>query len=587
MSWENENFMHLADLLRSFLPLRNPIGFGAADFIELVLAALLVVLVLLSRRWIEPFARQLAQRTGWCMLALAILPVLLRLLLLPNHPVPSPDIYDEFGHLLAADTLLHFRLANPPHPLPQFFETFFVLQQPAYCSIYPIGQGLSMALGRLLFGLPWAGVLLSTALFCSLSYWMLRAWTTPLWALAGGLLAVMEFGPLSQWMNSYWGGALSAAAGCLVFGALPRLRHSARPRDSALLGLGLALQLLIRPYEFIFLVASAVIFLSFRKPATLAPAILVLLPAIALTLLQNRQATGSWTTLPYMLSQYQYGVPASLTFQSPPVPHRALTPEQQLDYKMQLSFRPSGPETIATYLTRLAYRVRFYRFFLLAPLYLVLPAFLFVLRDFRFAWVAFTLIIFALGANFYPAFQPHYIAAVACLFVLVSIIGLQQLSKLTIRQWPAGREVARLIFFLCAIHFIFWYGLHLFDSADFSVAMLRYETWDVINHTNPDRRIAINRQLAKIPGRLLVFVHYSPQHIFQDEWVYNEADIQRARIVWARDLGAENQKLREYYPDRAVWLLEPDARPPQLRPYQPQPPAPANPRSPLRLEQVR
>ena len=90
-----------------------------------------------------------------------------------------------------------------------------------------------------------------------------------------------------------------------------------------------------------------------------------------------------------------------------------------------------------------------------------------------------------------------------------------------------------------------------------------------INHRNPERRILVNEQLAGIPGQVLVFVRYWPQHIFQDEWVYNEADIDRARVVWARDLGdAENQKLRQYYPGRSVWLLEPDARPPKLEPYQ-------------------
>ena len=219
--------MDFAGLVSSFLPLRNPIGFGASDFIELVITALLVLLAVISRRWIEPCARRVAPKTGWCMLLLAILPVALRLALLPYHPVPSPDIYDEFGHLLVADTLRHFRLANPQHPLHQFFETFFVLQQPTYSSIYPLGQGLAMALGSMIFGIPWAGVLLSTAAFCALCYWMLRGWTTSLWALLGGLLAVVEFGPLSQWMNSYWGGAFSATAGCLVFGALPRLRERA------------------------------------------------------------------------------------------------------------------------------------------------------------------------------------------------------------------------------------------------------------------------------------------------------------------------------------------------------------------------
>jgi len=145
-----------------------------------------------------------------------------------------------------------------------------------------------------------------------------------------------------------------------------------------------------------------------------------------------------------------------------------------------------------------------------------------------------------------------------------------------------------MIVFLCAVHFIFWYGLHVFDTADFSIAMRRYETWDVINHSNPERRIEVNQELSKIPGKLLVFVRYWPQHIFQDEWVYNEADIDGARIVWARDLGAaENQKLQRYYPDRTVWLLEPDARTPALSPYRAEPPAPTPQSSPLRLEQVR
>jgi hypothetical protein len=357
-----------------------------------------------------------------------------------------------------------------------------------------------------------------------------------------------------------------------------------------LLGLGLGLQLLTRPYEFIFLLASVGLYLSwsFRKFARLTPVLLALLPAVALTLLQNKQVTGSWTTIPYTLSQYQYGVPAALTFQPNPIPHNDLTLQQQLDYKMQLAFGPSGPETITTYLTRLAYRVRFYRFFFLVPLYIALPAFFFALREFRFAWVALTLLLFALGTNFFPIFQAHYIAAVTCLFVLVTVTGLQQISRLMIRGWPAGREAARLIVWLCAVHFIFWYGLHVFDTADFSMAMRRYETWDVINHTNPERRIEVYRQLANIPGKLLIFVRYSPQHIFQDEWVYNDADIDRARIVWARDLGAaENQKLQHYYPDRSVWLLEPDARPPALSAYRGEPPAPISQPSPLRLEQVR
>jgi hypothetical protein len=568
----------MLDFFRSFLPLENPLGFGAGDYLELFLAALFLA-ALIGWKRIAPLAQRLAEKTVWSMALLAILPVALRVALLAHHPVPTPDVYDEFSHLLVADTLRHFRLANPMHPMHQFFETFFVLQQPTYSSIYPLGQGLVMAIGWTIFGTPWAGVVLATAAFCSLCYWMLRGWTTPGWALAGGLLAVMEFGPLSQWMNSYWGGAVSAAAGCLVFGALPRLREGSNRRNAVLLGLGLAIHLLTRPYETIFLGMAVVLFFapSLRKAGEVrrlagiaAVAAIVVAPAIGLTLVQNRAVTGRWTTLPYALSQYQYGVPAALTFQANPAPHVDLTPQQQMDYRMQQSFRPSGGETLRTYLERLEYRVRYYRFFFLPPLYLALIAFLPTLRLYRFAWVAITLAIFALGTNFFPAFQLHYVAACTCLFILMCVTGLEWLGRLTIGGRPAGLEAARLIYIVCVAHFIFWYGLHIFDTGEIAEAVRPYETWQGINHGNPERRIAIRHELDRAPGDVLVFVRYAPQHIFQEEWVWNAADIDGSRVVWARDLGGEeNARLLNYYPNRTALLFEPDARPMRLSRYQP------------------
>lgn len=554
-------------MFSTFDPVKNPIGFGASDFIELTIAALLVALAIAWRPLIEPYGRRFSLKTRWCMLALAILPVGLRLVLLAHHQVPTPDIYDEFGHLFVADTLLHFRLANPTHAMHRFFETFFILQEPTYSSIYPVGQGTMLALGRAISGFPWAGVLLSTSAFAALCYWMLRGWTTPAWALAGGVLAVMEFGPLNQWMNGYWGGALAAASGCMVFGALPRLAERVNTRDALILGGGLSIHLLTRPYESLFLVFGVVLFFIpvVTRVIRAVPIVLVaVIPAIGITLLQNKSVTGQWTTLPYQLSQYQYGVPASLSFQPNPVPHRELTPQQELEYKSQLAFRESGKETLQSYLLRLEYRVRFYRFFFLAPLFLAIPAFCFAaVRELRYAWVLLTLLLFSLGINFFPAFQLHYLGAVTCLFVLISVAGLREISRWS----PAA---ARLLLFLCAIHFIFWYGLHLFDEEDFARTMMRYETWDSINHQNPERRILVNQQLAEIPGQVLVFVRYSPRHIFQDEWVYNEASIDSARIIWARDLGPEeNDKLRALYPGREALLLEPDMKPPRLSPYEP------------------
>jgi hypothetical protein len=54
---------YLFHVFRSFIPLRNPIGFGASDFVEFFVAATLVLLVL-ARERLARFARSFAERTA-------------------------------------------------------------------------------------------------------------------------------------------------------------------------------------------------------------------------------------------------------------------------------------------------------------------------------------------------------------------------------------------------------------------------------------------------------------------------------------------------------------------------------------------
>jgi hypothetical protein len=568
--------MYLFHLFRSFLPLHNPIGFGASDFVEFAVAALLVALIL-GRAAIEPAALRLARSTGWCMLLLAGLTVALRLALLPHFPVPTPAGADDFSYLLLADTLAHFRLVNPVHPMHEFFETNFVLQCPSYSSIYPLGPAFALAIGQLVLGSPWAGVVISAALVPALVYWMLRAWTTPGWALTGGLLAICAFGPLSYWMNTYWGGTASAIAGCLVFGSLPRLRDFGRTRDAILLGAGVGLQMLSRPFESLFLDAGVALFLlpwlrspeGRRQLRRLFPlAALAFLPALALILLHNHAVTGHWTTLPYMLSRDRYGVPTTFTFQPNPQPHGELRPNQWLYYQGQAAAHGNAPETAASYFSRLASRIPFYSFYVLPPMLLALAAFLPSLRRFRFAWLAVTIALFVLGSNFYPYFFPHYLAAIACLFLLAEIVGLSRLSGWTARGMPAGREAAAWLLLLCGAHFLFWYGLHAIGDTDVLQAMDRYQNWDAITPGDPEGRAAVNATLATQLRNQIVFVRYWPRHGYH-EWIHNAADIDSAPVIWAQDLGDRNGELIRYYRDRTAWLLEPDAHPPRLSPYQP------------------
>lgn len=287
--------------------------------------------------------------------------------------------------------------------------------------------------------------------------------------------------------------------------------------------------------------------------------VLALSPAIGLSLLQNKQVTGKWTMMPYQLSRYQYGIPTTFTFEPLPVPHRALTREQQRDYDKQSEVH--GPvDNVASYFKRWASRIEFYRFFFLAPLYLVLPVFLWRVRDRRLAFLVFAILLFSLGTNFYPYFYSHYVAAITCLFVLATLVGLKQLV-------PWNSAAAQIVLLLCVAHFLFWYGLRLVRATDLVDDLSDFDTSDAINYDDPDGRIAVRRQLDAAPGQQLVFVRYGPQHGF-DEWVHNSADIDAARIVWARDLGSvENRKLLSYYPNRNAWVLEADADPPKLQPY--------------------
>ncbi len=547
-------------LLRYFQPGGNPFGFAATDFLALGLALLVLIFLMVSNR-VEALTGRLASRTAVSMGFLAALPVVLRLLLLPTHPVPTPRVADDFSYLLLGDTIAHFRLANPSHPMHRFFESVFTIQTQSWSSNYPMGQGLVLAVGQLL-GNPWIGILLSAAALSALTYWMLRAWIAPQWALAGGVLAALEFGPLSPWMNTYWGGAVSGVAGCLIFGSIPRIRRQGGVRNAILLGAGFGLQMLSRPYEFVLLLPVLALF--FLPRHALVFAALAWLPAAGLTLLQNKQVTGRWTELPYVLSRYQYGIPTTFTFQPVPVPHQPLSAEQRVDYEAQAETHGAGPESAGRFLTRLASRIRFYRFFFLPPFYIALPFFVFALRESRFLRLSAVIVILWIGTSFYPYFYPHYIAAATCVFVLIGMKSLEELSRFS-------RLAAHLLLLLCFAHFLFWYGVHISGNRNLELALRSYESWDEINEGDLEGRIAVNRRLALAPGKLLIFVHYSPRHGAVD-WIRNAADIDRARVVWALDLGPEeNEKLRLYYPDRSVWLLEADVRPPKLTPLRPGP----------------
>ena len=81
-------------------------------------------------------------------------------------------------------------------------------------------------------------------------------------------------------------------------------------------------------------------------------------------------------------------------------------------------------------------------------------------------------------------------------------------------------------------------------------------TWDS-PWVGIQERAQVLKTLEDSPGRHLVIVRYGVPHNVHREWVFNEADLDTAKVVWARDMGEQsNQELIQYFRDRHIWLVE-------------------------------
>ncbi len=523
--------------------------------------------------------RQLLRRPGTPLALVFLCTIVLCWIL--NHFMPTfPQIQDEFSYLLASDTYSSFRLTNPSHVLWRFFETIHVLEEPTYQSKYPPGQGMALAVGQILFGSALVGVWLSFAAACTAVAWMLKAWLPTRWAVLGGLAAAFNVGNLRFWGGTFMGGSVAMLGGALLFGALIRAMRDPRPRYGLLIGTGLLLLALSRPYEgLVAALPAALVFLVWlvrqrefppRRVwrGVVAPLTLILALGGAWVLYYNYRVTGDPIRLPYQVYLERYGNDAFFDPDAKPVNRqRAENVRDQIILRSDRQFiHHIGGE-------------RYYALLILVALRWLLKS-----RWGRFALGTFLLTIVATA--FTRGAVPHYSAPVAGLG-----IGLVVQSLAIISSWIRWRVVATAFVAACLAlyfhnnysHFLrelsYWEykrdasyvakpppvpipDVHDLSKIEDRQLWERFSRWAILARPHHKRR------LEEDGDRHLVVVKYAENSTRHREWVYNRADIDGSKIVWARWL--DNRPLwplLSHYPDRRVWLIEPELDPWTMRDF--------------------
>jgi hypothetical protein len=169
-------------------------------------------------------------------------------------------------------------------------------------------------------------------------------------------------------------------------------------------------------------------------------------------------------------------------------------------------------------------------------------------RSCRFRFPIRLAALFAIGLLPQTWTMAHYAAPATCLLFLFIIQGSRYLRLWQHRSTLLGATLVRMIPVVLAAMIV----LRVVAAA---AHVPVEQPWPRGNL----ERAAIMHNLEKTAGQHLIFVTYSSDHDVNQEWVYNRADINASRVVWAHDMGdTENRKLIEYFRERSVWRLYPD-----------------------------
>jgi hypothetical protein len=350
----------------------------------------------------------------------------------------------------------------------------------------------------------------------------------------------------------------------LVMGALPRVAHPRRGRDAVITGIGAALLSNSQPLEglvFCLPVAAVLIawLVSLRGPTlvlalrrVIAPTVCVLGFTLVFMGYYNWRVTGSVTVFPHVLDQRENQSVPAFIWQARPAAHHYSNPQFESFYNEDI--RSDSPSSGSLEGKLWNNCTRWWEFFLGRALSLPFVTLPWLVRDRRTRLPLVQFAICGAGLSIVSWFELHYAAAMAAALFLLLVQAMRHLRRWGVKGRPVGIFLTRLVVVLALVR-IGWATLE----------QARYPTikWS-------GERVRVAAQLESLPGNHLAIVRYTAEHVANHEWVYNTADIDRSRIVWARENPGQDLKpLLDYYRDRKVWVVDvsADTVPAKLEPY--------------------
>jgi hypothetical protein len=479
-----------------------------------------------------------------------------------------PKTHDECSYYLGVQLLARGKLCLPSHPLADFFDSFYILVKPVYCSIYFPGTAL-LFIPTIWLHLPtWFMPAVASGAAIGLTY---RVMTELIDGVAGALAALLMVS--LTWLRTLSIVLMSQMPmlllGLLLVWAWLKWRRKRSWGWALLMGVVAGWAAITRPVDAIVYAApvGVAVLLSLRdqrpgtRLGTLGAMVAGAAPFLALQIAFDLRVTGHVFETPYTLYLNREQPGAAFGFhQFDPNAHpQSALAQQRADYAFsQTYFARHQPDNFwwpwlktqypTGYQPRPAYFAMIADTTLPARLLLVLvPAGLLGLRGPKRLVVFATLPLFILLYIFNPFFLEHYAIPIIPAVIVLVLLG----AEAIVSAWPRYplllRSSLALLIAATAVTSL-WEINRLIDSN---------------SHTDESLDSPLLRKVHDLYGeRAVILFRWDPKQNWKAEPVYNGEVTwpDDAEVIRAHDLGPRDAELIDYYakiqPERVLFVWD-------------------------------